>query len=183
MAEIIRVKKKDVRKILNLYTLEGLTQKEIASIVFGKEDIKGVTANTLVQRVLHYLGVNMEHRKDYKHDGLTPQIIDLILDNRTIAFPLAIPVNDSINPAIIFNEEVDNYLRSGKKMIISAKLKNAIVLAMLVVLTYLGMISANTSSTKIIEVIICLALVGIPTFIEGYNGRGLENSLNTKTKK
>lgn len=183
MADIIRVKKKDVRTILNLYTLEGLTQKEIATIVFGENDINGLTTNTLVQRILHYLGVNMEHRKDYKHDGLTPQIIDLILDNRMIAFPLVISVNDNINPAIIFNEEVDNYLKTGKKQIISSRLKNMIVLVLLVVLTYFGMISSNATATKIIEVVVCLALAGIPTLMEGYNNRGLENSMNTKVKK
>ena len=33
MTDVIRIKKKDVRKILSLYTIDGLSQKETVHIV------------------------------------------------------------------------------------------------------------------------------------------------------
>lgn len=176
MADYIRIKKKDVRKILSLYTMEGLTQKQVASIVLGDSEIKGVSPYTIVQRVLHYLGINMEHRRNYKNDGLTDGIIDIILDNRTLAFPLAIPTDGGMNSAIQFDAEVNKYLgNNGKKWKVVSALKNAAVLAMMAVLTYFSLMSNNGKVNDIISILIVLGLTAFSAGMEGYQGRGVEN--------
>lgn len=176
MIEYIRVKKKIVKKILVLYTMEGLTQKQIALIVFGKDDIKGVSTYAIVQRVLHYFGLNMQHRRNYKNEGLTEEIINLILDNRTIAFPLAIPTEGKFNSAINFDAEVNGYLNnSGLKWKMLFALKNIAVLSFMVVLTYLS-INNNEVVRTTMTYAMMVGMIFIPSLFEGDRGKGVENS-------
>ena len=144
MADVIRIKKKDVRRILSLYAIDGLSQKETGRAVFGREEIQGVSTYAVVQRVLHYFGLNMEHRRDYTREGLTEDIIDRILDNRTIAFPLAVPVEGGMNPAVNFDAELNKYLGGDRaKWNILSQLKNFAVVALLAVFTYFLVLEPN----------------------------------------
>ena len=180
MSDVIRIKKKDVKKILKLYTIEGLTQKETARIVLGERDIKGVSTYTVVQRVLHYFGLNMEYRRDYRQEGLTEEIVDLILANRTLAFPLAVPVNEKMNPAVSFDLEVNRYLgNNGKKWERSAKIKNGFVICILMFLTYFEIINPIYDSTALKLTLSILYFYGIifgGSLLEGgIEGKGIEN--------
>lgn len=176
MSDYIRVSKKKVKDILSLYTIVGLSQKEVAEAVFGEGEIEGITTYTLVQRVLHYLSINMEYRKDYKNEGLTPEIIDMILDNRTLAFPLAIPIAGGINPAIIFDQELMKCLGKGSSNVVVSKIKNAIVLAGIILLTFFGTKSYDDTVIRYVMVAIIIIPMIILTIMQGYEGRGLENS-------
>ena len=180
MTGVIRIKKKDVRKILSLYTIDGLSQKETGQIVLGSEDIQGVSTYAVAQRVLHYFGLNMDYRRDYKHDGLTEDIIDLILDNRTLAFPLAIPVDGKLNAALNFDAEVNKYLSGdSRKWNIICHIKNLSVVAILIVLTYFLVIIKSYDAYEAIAFLIFISIFGINGLIagaEGEGGKGLENS-------
>ena len=181
MTGVIRIKKKDVRKILSLYTIEGLSQKEAGQIVLGSGDIQGVSTYAVAQRVLHYFGLNMDYRRDYKHDGLTEDIIDLILDSRTLAFPLAIPVDGRFNAALNFDAEVNKYLSGdSKKWNIIGHIKNFSVLAVLIFLTYFFVINDNVIIGGIIgDFVIYVSILGLMSFSiimeGGAAGKGIEN--------
>lgn len=177
MTGVIRIKKKDVRKILSLYTIEGLSQKETGQIVLGSGDIQGVSTYAVAQRVLHYFGLNMDYRRDYKHDGLTEDIIDLILDNRTLAFPLAIPVDGKFNAALNFDAEVNKYLSGdSKRWNVIGRIKNFSVVALLIFLTYFLAITENEMIGSLVVFISFMGPMLISILLEGgAAGKGIEN--------
>ena len=176
MGDYIRIKKRDVRKILSLYTMEGLTQKQIAVIVLGEKDIKGVSTYTIVQRVLHYLGIDMKYRRNYKNEGLTDDIISIILDNRTLAFPLAIPTEGNVNSAIQFDAEVNKYLgNANNRWIKISVMKNIAVLSLMAIVTFYSM----SYSDMVMDSILYFLTFGMVLFImviEGPKNRGIENT-------
>lgn len=176
MADVIRIRKRDVRKILTLYTIEGLSQKETGRAVFGREEIKGVSTYTVVQRVLHYFGLNMEHRRDYQQEGLTEAVIDRILDNRTIAFPLAVSTEGGMHAAVSFDAEVNKYLGgSSERWDRIGRLKNLLVVAVLSALTYFLVIDPDEKTSLMILILTFLGIIAFLAGIEGTEGRGLEN--------
>ena len=113
--DFITISKRKVQRLLELYTLYGYTQEEAAQIALKRQNTKGLSYAVVGRRVLHYLGLNMNYRRDYLHDGLTPEIIRRILSNRVLAFPLLIPIHKTIQPAFNFDEEMLAILNGGKR--------------------------------------------------------------------
>lgn len=176
MSDIVRIKKKDVHRILSLYTIYGYTQAEAGEITFNGKEYKNVSTHIIAQRVLHYFGLSMEHRNDNLHSGLTDEIIDLLLDNRTIAFPLAIPVNGPISPALSFDGELKKLMGGdSRKWNAIGRLKNCSVIVFLVALTYFLAITPNEKYTMIISVLMILIPAFTTSFLEGQDGKGMEN--------
>lgn len=101
--DFILISKRKVLRLLELYTLYGSTQEEAAEIALKGQNTGGLSYAVIGRRVLHYLGLNMNYRRDYLHEGLTPEIIHRILSNRVLAFPLMIPINTTIPPVMNFD--------------------------------------------------------------------------------
>lgn len=164
MENVIRVSKKKVRQLLMLYTMDGFTMEEAGITVFRAEMVKGVPVRTITQRIMHYFGLGMEHRRNYAQEGLTEDIIKRILDNRMLAFPLLVPLNGSMGTVMSFDTEVNRYLGGNKnKWRTLSYIKNILVLALLGVLT----LCYNKWARSSLAVWLIPALIGIFIVIMG----------------
>lgn len=103
----ISVSKRQVKKMLELYALEAYTQQEIGEIVFKRKQLYGLTPNTVVQRVFHYLGINMEHRSDKAYEGITSNVISQVLGNRLLVYPLQIAVEGKTESTFDFEKALE----------------------------------------------------------------------------
>lgn len=135
---VVKVSKAKVRRLLELYTIEGFTQQESGEIVFAKQNLKGLSPAVVAQRIFHYLGVNMEYRSDYLHSGLDSDIIESILSNKLIAFPLLVPVGRTMPHTLNFDQSLKVALEArernhkGKE-----KLKSVLAFVVLILLQYM----------------------------------------------
>lgn len=171
--DFILISKRKVQRLLELYTLEGRTQEEAAQIALKGQDTKGLSQAALGRRVLHYLGLNMNYRKDYLHEGLTPEIIGLILSNRILAFPLMIPLKEILPPVMNFDAELYNILNGGGKGLKAlSAFKDGLVVALLLFLTYAFSNTYNSALTGALAVgVPILLFLGMPFVYRGDGDR------------
>ena len=109
----IYVSKRQARKVLSLYTLDGCTQEQIGACVFPASMERRLPRNVLARRVLHVFGLRMGNRRTYHQDGLTPAIIEEILSNPFLPFPLMIPVDREPEEIMSFSTEVSQQINGG----------------------------------------------------------------------
>ncbi|WP_297871488.1 hypothetical protein [uncultured Oscillibacter sp.] len=106
----IRVSKRQTRKVLTLYTINGCTQEQIGAQVFPAGVERKLSRTVLTRRVLHVFGLGMRNRSAFHQEGLTPAVIEEILSNPLLPFPLLIPPDREPEGMISFNAEVSRQI-------------------------------------------------------------------------
>ena len=176
--DFITISKRKVQRLLELYTLYGYTQEEAAQIALKRQNTKGLSYAVVGRRVLHYLGLNMNYRRDYLHDGLTPEIIRRILSNRVLAFPLLIPIHKTIQPAFNFDEEMLAILNGGKRRAWLGIAQNIIAFLILVSYTWLFFRESGNTSFNDWEMITMITTIPFIIMPMVYQGDGDEFKLS-----
>lgn len=135
----ISVNRKKTRRIIELYTMQGLTQKEIGEMIFPLKMERTMSRELIVRKVLHQFGLGMQNRKNYKQAGLTQKIIDMILGNYLVVYPLMIPCNGEPNPILNFDLALEEYVSGdgGKKAFIVGVIQTIIGVVILLIMQIL----------------------------------------------
>lgn len=128
----IRVSKRQARKVLALYTLNGCTQEQIGAQVFPASVERKLSRGVLARRVLHVFGLGMRNRNAFHQEGLTPAVIEEILSNPLLPFPLLIPPDREPDTILSFDAEVSRQI-SGEGRYLAAYGFFQNVLALLII--------------------------------------------------
>lgn len=160
--DFIKVSRRQARRVLELYTLQGYTQQQIGPMVFPSSMERKVDRGVLARRVLHQFGLNMNSRHNFAQVGLTSRALDSIMDNPFIIYPLLIPVSGDPIPYISFEAELQQQLNgTGRYSKVRGWFLNLVALAIIIGLQYLA---TEYNHSGIVAVLPFIAISGLSLF-------------------